>query len=50
MLNVRNYHIADKAVKLAKKYFNDFDKIVQRLQLVVAKELTEKLKQLSFIF
>ena len=35
MLNIKDHHIADKAIKLTKKYFNDFDKTVQRLQLVV---------------
>ena len=35
MLNVKDHHITDKAVKLAKKYFNNFDKTIQRLQLVM---------------
>ena len=35
MLRIKDHHIADEIIKLIKKYFNDFDKIVQRLQLVV---------------
>ena len=34
-MNVRNHYVIDETVKLTKKYFNEFDKIVQRLQLVV---------------
>ena len=35
MLSVKNHHVTDEAIKLTKKYFNDFDKTVQRLQLIV---------------
>ena len=34
-MNIRNYHVTDEAIKLVKKYFNEFDKIVQRLQFVM---------------
>ena len=37
MLEIRNHHIADEAVKLIKKYFINFKKIMKRLQLTVFK-------------
>ena len=35
ILNIKDHYVIDKAIKLAKKYFNDFDKIIQRLQFTV---------------
>ena len=37
MLKIRNYHIANKTVKLVKKYFINFEKIIKKLQLTVLK-------------
>ena len=37
MLEIRNHHIANEAVKLVKKYFINFEKIIKRLQLTVFK-------------
>ena len=35
MLGIRNYHVANEAVKLVKKYFINFEKIIKRLQLTI---------------
>ena len=35
MLGVRNHHVANKIVKLIKKYFINFKKIMEKLQLTV---------------
>ena len=37
MLEIRNHHVADEIVKLVKKYFINFDKIIKRLQLTIFK-------------
>ena len=37
MLEIRNYHVADETVKLVKKYFINFEKIMKRLQLTILK-------------
>ena len=37
MLEIRNHHVANEAVKLVKKYFINFEKIIKRLQLTVFK-------------
>ena len=37
MLKIRNHHVADEAVKLVKKYFINFEKIMKRLQLTIFK-------------
>ena len=37
MLEIRDYHIANEVVKLLKKYFINFEKIMRRLQLTVFK-------------
>ena len=37
MLEIRNHHVADEIVKLIKKYFINFEKIIKRLQLTIFK-------------
>ena len=37
MLEIRNHHVANETVKLVKKYFINFEKIMKRLQLTVFK-------------
>ena len=37
MLEVKNHHVANEIVKLVKKYFIDFEKIMKRLQLTILK-------------
>ena len=37
MLEIRNHHVANEIVKLVKKYFINFEKIMKRLQLTVFK-------------
>ena len=37
MLEIRDHHIANEIVKLVKKYFINFEKIMKRLQLTVFK-------------
>ena len=37
MLKVKNYHVANKIVKLVKEYFINFEKIMKKLQLTVIK-------------
>ena len=37
MLEIRDHHVADEIVKLIKKYFINFEKIMKRLQLTVLK-------------
>ena len=37
MFEIRDHHIANKIVKLIKKYFINFEKIMKRLQLTVLK-------------
>ena len=37
MFEVRNYHITNETVKLIKKYFTNFEKIMKTLQLTVFK-------------
>ena len=37
MFKIRNHHVANEIVKLAKKYFINFEKIMKRLQLTVFK-------------
>ena len=37
MFEIRNHHVADEIVKLVKKYFINFEKIMKRLQLTVLK-------------
>ena len=37
MFEVKDHHVADEAVKLVKKYFINFEKIMKRLQLTVFK-------------
>ena len=37
MLKIKNHHVANEAVKLVKKYFINFEKIMKRLQLTVLK-------------
>ena len=37
MLKIRNHYIANETVKLIKKYFINFEKIIKRLQLTVFK-------------
>ena len=44
MLEIKNYHVADETVKLVKKYFINFEKIMKRLQLTVFK-CKEKINQ-----
>ena len=37
MLEVKNHHVANEIVKLIKKYFNNLEKIMKKLQLTVLK-------------
>ena len=37
MFKVRNHHVTNKIVKLIKKYFINFEKIMKKLQLTVFK-------------
>ena len=37
MFGIRNHYVADEIVKLVKKYFINFEKIMKRLQLTVLK-------------
>ena len=37
ILEIKNHHIADEIVKLIKKYFINFEKIMKRLQLTILK-------------
>ena len=37
MLEVKNHHVANEAVKLVKKYFINFEKVMKRLQLTIFK-------------
>ena len=37
MFGIRNHYVADEIVKLVKKYFINFEKIMKRLQLTVFK-------------
>ena len=37
MLEIKNHHVADEIVKLVKKYFINFEKIMKRLQLTIFK-------------
>ena len=37
MLEIRNYYVANEIVKLVKKYFINFEKIMKRLQLTIFK-------------
>ena len=37
MLEIRNHHVANEIVKLVKKYFINFEKIMKRLQLTIFK-------------
>ena len=49
MLSIKYYHVIDDAVKLTKKFFNDFDKIVQWLQLVVLQHCEKINKEIKII-
>ena len=37
MLGIRNHHVANEIIKLVKKYFINFEKVMKRLQLTVLK-------------
>ena len=37
MLEIKDYHIANEIIKLIKKYFINFEKIMKRLQLTILK-------------
>ena len=37
MLEIRDHHVANKIVKLVKKYSIDFEKVMKRLQLTISK-------------
>ena len=37
MLEVKDHHVADETVKLVKKYFINFEKVIKRLQLTILK-------------
>ena len=37
MLKIKDHHIANEIVKLIKKYFINFEKIMKRLQLTILK-------------
>ena len=37
MFKIKNHHVANEIVKLVKKYFIDFEKIMKKLQLTVFK-------------
>ena len=37
MFEVKDHHVADETVKLVKKYFINFEKIMKRLQLTIFK-------------
>ena len=37
MFEIKDYHIMNEIVKLVKKYFINFDKIIKRLQLIIFK-------------
>ena len=53
MLEIRNHHVANEIVKLVKKYFINFEKIMKRLQLTVLKckkKWIETFERLLFTF
>ena len=37
MFEIRNHHVANEIVKLIKKYFINFEKIMKKLQLTIFK-------------
>ena len=38
MLEIKNYYIANEIVKLIKKYFINFKKVIKRLQVILFKQ------------
>ena len=47
MLESKDYYVADEIVKLIKKYFISFEKIMKRLQLIVFKRKKNESRHLS---
>ena len=47
MFEIKNYYVANEIVKLIKKYFINFEKIMKRLQLTIFKCKKKEFKHSS---